>query len=168
MLLSAAAEQLKVPVTELTTARSRVLHAASGKTLSYADLAESAARQPLPDDSAIVFKQPGDYTLLGRRVANVDNRAIVTGAPLFGSDTRLPGMLYATLVKCPAIGGRPRSANMDEIKALPGVVDAFIIEGTNDMMHSLSRGPTTSRFTTRSVTTSLQAWPSWPAPTGRP
>jgi isoquinoline 1-oxidoreductase beta subunit len=133
MLLSAAAEQLKVPVTELTTARSRVLHAASGKTLSYADLAESAARQPLPDDSAIVFKQPGDYTLLGRRVANVDNRAIVTGAPLFGSDTRLPGMLYATLVKCPAIGGRPRSANMDEIKALPGVVDAFIIEGTNDI-----------------------------------
>ena len=133
MLVSAAADQLDVPAGELTTARSRVLHEASGRTLSYADLAERAARQPLPDDNAIVYKQSGDYSLLGRRVTNVDNHAIVTGAPLFGSDTRLPGMVFATYVKCRSIGGRPRSANLDQVKAMPGIVDAFVIEGTRDI-----------------------------------
>jgi isoquinoline 1-oxidoreductase beta subunit len=133
MLLGAAAEQLKVPITELATSRSRVLHAASGRQLPYADLAERAARMPLPDDSALKYKQPADYSLIGKRIGNVDNRAIVTGEPLFGSDTRLPGMLYATFVKCPAIGGRPRSANLDQVKAQPGVVAAFIVEGTRDI-----------------------------------
>jgi isoquinoline 1-oxidoreductase beta subunit len=133
MLVSAAAEQLNVPATELSTARSSVLHAASGRSLAYAELAERAAQQPMPADEAIVYKQAADYTLVGKRITSVDNRAIVTGAPLFGSDTRLPGMVYATFVKCPAIGGRPRSANLDQVKAMPGVVDAFVIEGTRDI-----------------------------------
>jgi isoquinoline 1-oxidoreductase beta subunit len=133
MLVSAAAQELGVPMEELTTARSQVLHAASGRALYYRDLAQKAARQALPDESEIVFKQPGDYTLLGGRVGNVDNRAIVTGSPLFGGDTHFPGMLYATYIKCPVIGGRPRSANLEEIKAQPGVVDAFILKGTVDI-----------------------------------
>ena len=43
---------------------------------------------------------------------------------------QLPGMLYASYTKCPAVGGKVKSANLDEIKKLPGVVDAFVLEGT--------------------------------------
>ena len=49
---------------------------------------------------------------------------------LFGIDVQLPDMVYANFTKCPAAGGKVRSVNVDEIKALPGVIDAFVVEGT--------------------------------------
>jgi hypothetical protein len=62
----------------------------------------------------------------------VDNHQVVTGQPLFGIDTQLPGMLYAVYEKSPVFGGKVK-ANLDAIKALPGVKDAFVIEGTDDL-----------------------------------
>jgi isoquinoline 1-oxidoreductase beta subunit len=73
------------------------------------------------------------YKLLGTRVGGVDNALVVTGQPLFGIDTQLPGMLYAVYVKCPVLGGRPVSANLDAIKAMPGVKGAFLVEGTENL-----------------------------------
>src|SRR5439155_25227104 len=55
---------------------------------------------------------------------------VVTGKPLFGIDVTMPGMLYANYIKCPAVGGKVKSANLDEIKKMPGIVDAFALEGT--------------------------------------
>jgi len=79
------------------------------------------------------LKDPRDYKLLGTRIGGVDNLAIVTGKPLFGIDVRLPGMLYAVFEKCPAFGGKVLSANLEAIKALPGVRDAFVIAGTSQL-----------------------------------
>ena len=59
----------------------------------------------------------------------MDNLSIVTGRPLYGIDTVVPGMLYASLERCPARGGKPLSANLDEIRKLPGIKDAFLLEG---------------------------------------
>ena len=129
MLVSAAASQLGVPVDQLRTEKSRVIHSASGRSLSYAELSASAVDQAVPDESSLNFKKPQEYSILGRRITGVDNSKIVTGAPVFGIDVRLPGMLYATYIKCPNLGGKPVSANLDEIKALPGVHDAFLLEG---------------------------------------
>ncbi len=60
----------------------------------------------------------------------VDNAKIVTGQPLFGIDVALPGMLYAVFQKCPVFGGTVKSANVDAVKALPGVRDAFIVRAS--------------------------------------
>ena len=62
------------------------------------------------------LKDPKDFKLLGTRVAGVDNQKIVTGAPLFGIDVKLPGMVYATYTKCPVFGGKVASANLDEVQ----------------------------------------------------
>ena len=67
---------------------------------------------------------------MGKRYRGVDDPKVVTGQPLFGIDVQLPDMVYANFTKCPAVGGKVKSFNVDEIKALPGVLDAFVVEGT--------------------------------------
>ena len=75
-------------------------------------------------------KTRSQYRLLGRRHHGVDDPKIVTGKPLYGIDVQLPGMVYASFTKCPAVGGKVKTANLDEIKTLPGVLDAFVVDGT--------------------------------------
>ncbi|MDD5581318.1 MAG: molybdopterin-dependent oxidoreductase [Methylobacter sp.] len=133
MLIQAAARIWKLPVEELLARNSAVHHLPSGKQLSYAKLAATAAKLPVPPASAVRLKNPLDFQLLGTRIGGVDNPGIVTGKPLFGIDVQLPGLLYATYAKSPAFAGKVVSANLDEIKALPGVRDTFIIEGTSNL-----------------------------------
>lgn len=132
MLVAAAAETWGVPATDLRTGENRVHHPASGRSLTYGELAARAARLPVPDAASVTLKDPKDFKILGRRIGGVDNRAIVTGQPLFGIDQKRPGLVYATYVKCPVFGGHARSANLAAIKALPGVRDAFILEQKGD------------------------------------
>jgi isoquinoline 1-oxidoreductase beta subunit len=127
MLVSAAAKEWGVPEAEITTSNSVVFHRASNRTASYGDLAAKAAALPVPDAASLKLKQRAEYRLLGTRVTGVDNEKIVTGQPLFGIDQRVPGMVYASYAKAPKIGARVVSANLDEIKRLPGVKDAFVV-----------------------------------------
>lgn len=129
MLVTAAAKQWGVKEAECTTADSAVVHAATGRRLKYGELAVRAAALPVPDPKGLTLKTRAQYRLLGTRVGGVDNLKLVTGQPLFGIDQRLPGMLYAVYEKCPAVGGRVVSANLEQIKKMPGVKDAFVIEG---------------------------------------
>ena len=130
MLVAAAAKQWKVPESEITTSKSVVTHAGSGRTATYGELASKAAALKAPDPKSLKLKERKDYALLGQRITGVDNHAVVTGAPLFGIDQVIPNMHYAAFEKCPAVGGKVKSFNVDEIKALPGVTDAFVVEGT--------------------------------------
>lgn len=130
MLVAAAAKKWSVPASELTTEKSFVIHAASNKRASYGELAELASTLPVPAEASVTLKTRDQYKLLGTHITGVDNKAIVTGQPLFGYDFKLPGMVYAAFEKCPAHGGKVKSANLDEIKALPGVKDCFVVDGT--------------------------------------
>ena len=127
MLVAAAAQTWGVPESECTTERSAVIHAASKRRATYGELVAKAATLTPPADAPL--KDPKNFKLLGTRVPGVDNQKVVTGAPLFGIDVKLPGMLYATYTKCPVFGGKPKSANLDDVKARLGVRDAFILDG---------------------------------------
>lgn len=129
MLVAAAAKQWGVPEAECSTRHSKVIHQASRRELGYGALANAAAALPVPAESAVKLKDRKDYFLLGTRVPGVDNLKIVAGEPLFGIDQVVPGMLYAVYQKCPATGGRVKDANLAQIRALPGVKDAFVLEG---------------------------------------
>ena len=133
MLIEAAAQTWGVPAEECIAADSAVRHSASGRSLGYGALVTKAATLPVPDAASVKLKDPKDFKLLGTRIGGVDNPKVVTGQPLFGLDVKLPGMLYAVYEKCPVFGGKVVSANLDAIKALPGVHDAFVIEGTSNL-----------------------------------
>jgi isoquinoline 1-oxidoreductase beta subunit len=139
MLVSAAADSWGVAAGECSTAASVVTHDSTGRELTYGELASLAAKLSVPDKSTLTLKSRDDYRLVGKRITGVDNEKLVVGKPLFGIDQTLPGMLYASYSKCPATGGRVRDANLGEILALPGIRDAFVLEG-NDTMSELMPG----------------------------
>jgi len=127
MLVMAAADTWGVSVAECTTDKGAVIHAPSKRRATYSELAAKAATLTPPENARL--KDPKDFKLIGTRVPGVDNQKVVTGAPLFGIDVKLPGMLYATYTKCPTFGGKVVSANVDEVKKRPGVRDVFVLDG---------------------------------------
>lgn len=129
MLVAAAAAKWKVHASECAVAEGVVNHQKSGRSAGYGELASAAAELPVPENDALVLKDRKDYTILGKWVPGVDNPDLVRGRPMFASDLSVPGMLYAAYEKCPAFGGTVKSANLDAVKALPGVRDAFVVEG---------------------------------------
>jgi isoquinoline 1-oxidoreductase beta subunit len=130
LMVSAAAAQWNVPASELTTGSGVVRHAGSGRTATYASLAARAATMTPPDRATAEasLKNPRDFKIIGKRIRGVDNFDIVTGRPAFSIDVAPPNMLYAVLEKCPVFGGRAVSANLDEVKRLPGIKHAFMVE----------------------------------------
>jgi isoquinoline 1-oxidoreductase subunit beta len=129
MLVTAAAQTWNVPEAECRTGSARVTHQPTGRTLAYKDLAAAAAALTPPDPQRVAVKDRGDYKIIGTRKSGVDNPKIVTGQPLFGIDMSLPGMRYATFVKCPVFAGKVASANVEDIAKLPGITNAFVVRG---------------------------------------
>ena len=130
MLVEAAAQTWGVPADECVAADGAVRHAPSGRILKFGDLVAKASTLAVPDEQTVRLKDPKDFTLLGSRVGGVDNAKVVTGQPLFGIDQKRPGMAFAVYEKAPVWGARPLGANLDHVKSLPGVRDAFIIDRT--------------------------------------
>ena len=133
MLIAAAAATWHVPASECTTSAGHVKHQASGKTVGYGAIAAKAATLPPPDVSTLTLKDKKAYHIIGTNVPGVDNAKIVTGQPLFAIDFTLPGMLSAVFQKCPVFGGKVVHANIDAIKALPGVRQVFVVDGGTDL-----------------------------------
>jgi len=133
LLIGAAAQALNVPAAELTTADGAVHHHASRRRLTFGELATRAAALPVPDPATVPLKAAKDFKIIGKSIPGVDNKKIVTGQPLFGIDVTVPGIKHAVYEKAPVFGAKVASANLDEIRALPGVTHAFVIEGTTNL-----------------------------------
>jgi isoquinoline 1-oxidoreductase beta subunit len=132
MFINAAAKQMGVNAAELYTENSKVIHRSTQQSLGFGELSLKAAQEKVPSPNSLVFKERKDYTLLGTHITGVDNAELVTGEPLFGIDVQLPNMLYAVYEKCPAFFGTVKSANLEHVKSLPGVVDAFVVKGNGE------------------------------------
>ena len=130
MLVAAAARMWQVPALECQTNAGVVSHPKSGRLLDYGALAAKAATLPVPDLASVKLKDPETFKIIGQPLPGVDNAKIVTGQPLFGIDVEVPGMLYAVFQKCPVFGGKFKNTNLDSLKTLSGVLDAFTVKAS--------------------------------------
>ncbi len=119
MLVQAAAQKWGVAVDECTTGEGFVVHTKTGRKLGYGELAEDAAKLPVPKD--VPLKDRKDFKLIGKAVKNVANKDITTGKPLFGLDFRRDGMVLAMLQRPPAFGTKIKSVDDAAAKAVPGI-----------------------------------------------
>lgn len=131
MLISAASLLMEVERQELSAKESQVVHT-DGKSMTFGQLASVAAQQPVPAPETLSFKDPRSYSIIGTSVGGVDNLVIATGLSQFGIDVDVPGMKYATYTRSPREGGKAVRFNEAEIKALPGITDAFIVAPNDD------------------------------------
>ncbi len=129
MLVTAAARAWGVPVAECETADGVVTHKGRNKRATYGQLASAAARIKAPNPMTVKLKDPKDFKIIGKAIGGVDSPLIVQGKPIFGIDVSVPGMKYAVYEKCPVFNGKFVSANLDEVKALPGVRGVYVIKG---------------------------------------
>jgi isoquinoline 1-oxidoreductase beta subunit len=122
MLVAAAAKDWGVAPAECTTANGVVSHASSQRTATYGSLTASAATLDVP--KVVALKTADRYTLIGKpHVQRLDIPSKVDGTCEYGIDVKLPGMVYASIERCPVFGGSVASFDATETKKMPGVLD---------------------------------------------
>ena len=119
MLVSAAAKRWGVGAESCRAQDGAVIHAPTGRSLTYGELAADAAGMPVPENVAL--KQPGEFKLIGTAAKRLDAPAKVNGTAVYGIDARPPGVKIATLAQSPVFGGRVKSVDDTAAKAVKGV-----------------------------------------------
>ena len=125
MLVAAAAQGWSVPAAECRVADGVVTPAASGRSARFGELAERAAKLPLPDQP--VLKAPADFKLIGKPQRRLEAAAKQDGSARFGIDTVQPGLRHASVVMCPTLGGSVASFDAQAALALPGVLQVLAV-----------------------------------------
>jgi len=126
-LKAAAAQQWKVPVSEIDAKDSVLTHRPSGRTLRYGAVAARAATVTLEQEPAL--KPQAEWTFLGKATpGKLNNDVIVRGQAVYGLDVRLPNMLYAALMQSPVQGGKLKSYDFEAIRKLPGVHSVVVVD----------------------------------------
>ncbi|HZL98709.1 MAG TPA: xanthine dehydrogenase family protein molybdopterin-binding subunit [Planctomycetota bacterium] len=120
LLVAAAAQQWGVEPATCRTESGAVLHESSGRRAGYGELASAAAALPPPPD--VPLKEPQDFRLIGQPLKRLDTPDKVDGKAVFSLDVAVPGMLVALVAHPPTFGGKARSVQADEARAVPGVV----------------------------------------------
>jgi len=130
MLLQAGAQRLGVPVSELTTEPGKVVHAASGRSLGYGELAETAMDLPVPDPASVTLRDPSQFRWIGKPVQRLDAYDKSTGKAIYSIDIKVDGMLHAAVQHAPRLGmsvGGLR--NEEQVKAMKGVHSVHQLPG---------------------------------------
>ncbi len=130
MLEAAAAKRWGVPIEQVKAGTHEVLRIGSGEKLSFGDLAEDAARMPVPDVATLKLKDPSAFRYIAKgEIGIVDLHDITVGKAIYGADVRLPGMKYAVIARPPVVGGKLVSFDAKDALAVPGVEQVVEVQG---------------------------------------
>ena len=128
MLVAAAAGRWNVNPNTCVAKDGGVLHGARKNFLTYGELVEDAAKLPIPDFNTVPLKNSDAFTIVGHDMRRFEARDKATGAAKFGIDSRMPGMQFAVIARCPVFGGKLKSFDAAKAKTVAGVRDVISID----------------------------------------
>ena len=126
MLIKAASKELNIPLENLITDKGIIYDKSKKIKIDYGKVASKAANIKVPND--VSLKSIEQYKIIGTSKKNVEGPKIVKGKSLFGIDFQTENMLISVIEHPPAFGMKADNFNRDEIKDMPGILDAFIID----------------------------------------
>ncbi len=125
MLVAAAAKKWEVNPDTCKAQNGYVLHGHPERSFRYGELVADAAQLPIPNFKEVPLKNSNDFTIVGHDTLRAEARDKVSGKATFGIDSRVAGMLYAVVARCPVFGGKVTSFDATKAKAVPGVRDVI-------------------------------------------
>ncbi len=128
MLVTAAAQKWEVSPDTCKAQNGEVVHGHPQRSRSYGELVEAASKLPIPNLNTVPLKNSDDFTVVGHDTRRFEGRDKATGVAKFGIDSRVPGMLFAVVARCPVFGGKVASFDAAKTKAVPGVRDIIQFE----------------------------------------
>lgn len=128
MLLEATAKEWDVAVTDLSASDGVIKEVYGSRSIGYGQIASKAVGIEVPEELSL--KESKDYKLIGTWQKNVEGPKIVSGKQLFGLDFKRENMLLAMIEHPPAFGMKVKNFNKEEIKAMEGIQDAFVVDTT--------------------------------------
>jgi len=128
MLVAAAAARWNVNPNTCVAQDGGVLHGSRKNFLKYGELAEDAAKQPIPNLHTVPLKNVNDFKIVGHGMPRWEGAAKTNGTAKFGIDARVPGIQFAVVERCPIFGGKLKSFDATKAKAVRGVGEVFAIE----------------------------------------
>jgi isoquinoline 1-oxidoreductase beta subunit len=120
VFLQAASNKWQANTADCYAENGKVFHRPSRKSITYGELVEEASKLELPKEPKL--KDPKDFKILGKSQKRPDTALKTNGKAKFGIDIQVPGMLYATVERCPVLGGTLKSFDASEALKIPGVV----------------------------------------------
>jgi isoquinoline 1-oxidoreductase beta subunit len=134
MLIAAAAQRWNVNPSQCSVRESAVWH--GNDRLGFGALVEAASQMPVPDLASVTLKDPAEFQLIGKSLPRTDIPAKTNGSAVFGLDVRVPNMVFAVVARCPVFGGKVKTFDSADAKAMKGVLDIFEIDPAPEV-HSL-------------------------------
>jgi isoquinoline 1-oxidoreductase beta subunit len=128
MLITAAARKWQVGADTCQAKDGYVVHGHPERSFRFGELVADASQLPIPNLNKVPLKNSDDFMIVGRDVHRFDSAAKSNGSAKFGIDSRVPGMLYAVIARCPVFDGRVSSFDATRAKAISGVRDVFEIK----------------------------------------
>ncbi|HET7151303.1 MAG TPA: xanthine dehydrogenase family protein molybdopterin-binding subunit [Candidatus Acidoferrum sp.] len=128
MLIAAAAKKWEVGTDTCKAKNGYVVHGHPERAFRFGELVVDASKLPIPNLNKVPLKNPDDFTLVGTDTHRIDAAAKSNGSAKFGIDSRVPGMLYAVVARCPVFEGKVASFDGTKAKVVPGVRDVFEIK----------------------------------------
>ena len=128
MLIAAAAKKWQVGTDTCKAKNGYVVHGHPERSFRFGELVVDASKLPIPNLHTVPLKNPDDFTIVGKELHRLDTAAKSDGSAKFGIDSRVPGMLYAVIARCPVFEGKVASFDAAKAKGVPGVRDVLQIE----------------------------------------
>jgi isoquinoline 1-oxidoreductase beta subunit len=126
MLVLAAATQWGVSAEQCQARSGEVFHPTSRRTAKYGTLLDAASKLAPPAEPKL--KDPKDFRYIGKSVKRLDTPEKVNGSGIFGMDVKMPGMLTATILRSPVIGGKVAIVDDSAAKVVKGVTNVVRLD----------------------------------------